>query len=172
MILVMSTIIANTRRALKEDAQEIALVHDESWNNAYSGMVPHQALSRMIRRRDSAWWADAIARKTVILVVEINDQIIGYATLGRNRVKTLPFDGEIYEIYLLPEYQGIGLGTKLFIAARSELSRRGLKGTVVWALEDNNPALNFYKNAGGREIAEGKENFDGKDLQKVAFSWN
>lgn len=168
----MSTVIAQTRRALKEDAQKIAFVHDEAWNNAYSGMVPHKALSRMISRRGPNWWADAIARKTVILVLEIQDKIVGYATLGRNRVKTLPFDGEIYEIYLLPEYQGIGLGTKLFIAARGELERRGLKGTVVWALEDNLPALSFYKNAGGREIAEGKENFDGKELQKVAFSWN
>lgn len=168
----MRTVIANTRRALKEDAQEIALVHDDAWTNAYSGIVPHKALTRMIRRRGETWWADAIARKTVILVLEIQDKIVGYATLGRNRVKTLPFDGEIYEIYLLPEYQGIGLGTHLFIAARSELARRGLKGTVVWALEENLPALSFYKNAGGNEIAEGKENFDGKDLQKVAFSWN
>lgn len=168
----MSTVIAHTRRALEEDAKEIALVHDESWNNAYCGMVPHKALSRMISRRNATWWADAIARKTVILVLEIQGKIVGYATLGRNRVKTLPFDGEIYEIYLLPEYQGVGLGARLFIAARSELSRRGLTGTVVWALEDNTPALNFYKNAGGAEIAEGKENFDGKDLQKIAFSWN
>lgn len=168
----MSTITAQTRRASREDAIDIANIHDASWLNAYSGMVPHKALNRMIQRRGAAWWADAIARKTVILVLELQDKIVGYATLGRNRVKTLPFDGEIYEIYLLPEYQGVGLGTHLFIAARSELARRGLQGTVVWALEDNDPALRFYKNAGGKAIAHGKESFDGEDLQKVAFSWD
>lgn len=168
----MNTITINTRRAHKSDAADIADVHDVSWTNAYGGIVPHKALNRMVHRRGADWWADAIVRNTVILVLELQDKIVGYATLGRNRVKTLPFDGEIYEIYLLPEYQGIGLGTRLFIAARSELTRRGLKGAVVWALSDNDPALHFYRNAGGREIAEGKETFDGQDLLKIAFSWD
>ena len=168
----MSTITANTRRALKADAEAIASVHDLSWWNAYSGMVPHKALARMIQRRGAAWWNNAIERATVILVLEMQDRIVGYATIGRNRVKTLPFDGEIYEIYLLPEYQGVGLGAHLFLSALHELKRRDLSGTVVWVLEDNEPALQFYENAGGHRIAEGKESFDGKDLKKIAFSWD
>lgn len=168
----MTITTAQVRRATREDSIDIAAIHDSSWVNAYSGMIPHKSLHRMIQRRGPAWWSDAIARKTVILVLELKDKIIGYATLGRNRVKTLPFDGEIYEIYLLPEYQGVGLGTHLFIAARSELARRGLQGTIVWSLKDNDPALRFYGNAGGQEIAHGSETFDGKDLKKIAFSWD
>lgn len=167
----MSTLTAQTRRASIGDAEAIAKVHDLSWTQAYAGMVPHNALSRMIRRRGAKWWADAIDRRTVILVLEIQDNIVGYATLGRNRVKTLPFDGEIYEIYLLPEYQGVGLGTHLFLAARGELKRRGLSSSIVWALEDNDPALRFYENAGGKSVAFGNEVFDGEEMRKVAFSW-
>lgn len=168
----MTTLLAHTRRATQNDAQDIAAIHSQSWSSAYSGIVPHNALRQMVQRRGAIWWQDAIARRTVILVLEIQDKIVGYATMGRNRVKTLPFDGEIYEIYLLPEYQGVGLGSNLFLAARAELQRRGLTGTIVWSLEDNDSALKFYQNAGGKEVAEGKETFDGKDLSKVAFSWN
>lgn len=168
----MNTITVNTRRAVKTDAEAIANVHDRSWWNAYSGMVPHKALHRMVQKRGAAWWLNALDHKTIILVLEMQDHIVGYATIGRNRVRTLPFDGEIYEIYLLPEYQGIGFGAHLFLAALSELNRRDLKGTVVWVLADNEPAIRFYKNAGGRPIAEGKETFDGKDLKKIAFAWD
>lgn len=168
----MGTITIETRRAGPQDAAGIAAVHDESWRNAYGGIVPHVALNRMINRRGADWWENAIRRATIVLIVEIGGVVAGYATLGRNRVGTLPYDGEIYELYMRPEYQGIGVGSRLFLAARAELKRRGLKGSVVWVLADNHPAIRFYENAGGRAVAEGHEAFDGKKLSKIAYSWD
>ena len=168
----MYSITAETRRATLDDARSISSIHMASWKNAYSGMVPHAALARMINRRGLKWWEKAIRRSTVILVIEVGDEIAGYATLGPNRVNTLPFEGEVYEIYLRPEYQGIGLGMKLFADAKNELARRGYKGLVVWSLSDNAPALSFYQNAGGKAVASGFENFDDKRLEKTAFAWN
>ena len=81
-------------------------------------------------------------------------------------------DGEIYELYVMPEYQGVGLGSQLFEAARGMLSNHGLTGFVVWALEDNINACDFYYGKGGRDIAEGTESFDGSVIKKVAFVWN
>ena len=159
------------RRARPGDAGQIAQAHDASWRQAYSGMLPHRALDRMIRRRDEIWWERAIHRSTIILVAQINDQIAGYATLGTNRVNLLAPDGEIYEIYLRPEYQGIGLGSGLFLEARRELQRRGLKGAIVWVLAENYPAIRFYENAGGSKIAEGFEQFDGEKVLKTAYGW-
>ncbi len=168
----MYSVTAETRRATLEDAQCIASIHTDSWTYAYSGMVPYSALTRMINRRGLDWWQKAIRRSTIILVLEVGDEIAGYATLGPNRVNTLPFEGEVYEIYLRPEYQGIGLGTKLFTDARRELRHRGYKGLVVWSLTDNVPALSFYENAGGKPVAKGCEHFDAKRLEKTAFAWN
>jgi ribosomal protein S18 acetylase RimI-like enzyme len=168
----MGTLAIELRKAGLEDAGAIAAVHDESWENAYAGIVPHSALIKMIRRRGPGWWANAIRRSTCILVLEIDGKVAGYATLGRNRVKTLPHQGEIYEIYLRPDCQGVGLGTRLFLAARAELMRRSLKGTVVWVLAENERAISFYANAGGKRVAEGTEVFDGKKLVKYAYSWD
>ena len=46
------------------------------------------------------WWANAIRRAATVLVVEIGGKIAGYATIGRNRARELPQQGEIYELYL------------------------------------------------------------------------
>jgi ribosomal protein S18 acetylase RimI-like enzyme len=168
----MKTITADIRRAEPEDADAIAGVHEAAWRGAYSGIIPHKALSGMIQRRGGAWWSRAIKRAASILVIDMGGKVVGYATLGRNRARELKQDGEIYELYIRPEYQGIGLGTRLFNAAREKLAAHGLDGLVIWALEDNQPAIAFYEGAGGRDIAEGVEVFDGQAMRKVAFVWN
>jgi ribosomal protein S18 acetylase RimI-like enzyme len=168
----MNTVTIDIRRAEPRDAPAIADVHHEAWRGAYAGIIPHRALNGMINRRGSEWWANAIRRAATVLVVEIGGKVAGYTTVGRNRARELPQQGEIYELYLRPEYQGVGLGTRLFAAARQKLADHGLKGMVVWALEDNTNALSFYTGAGGRDVAEGVEIFDQKALRKVAFVWD
>lgn len=167
----MNTLTIDIRKAEPRDADAIAEVHHEAWRGAYSGIIPHRALTAMINRRGGEWWANAIRRAATVLIIEIGGKIAGYATLGRNRARELKQQGEIYELYLRPECQGIGLGSRLFAAARQRLADHGLKGMVVWALEENENALSFYAGAGGRDIAEGVEVFDQKALKKVAFVW-
>ncbi|MBS9721559.1 GNAT family N-acetyltransferase [Tianweitania sp. BSSL-BM11] len=168
----MKTVTIDIRRAEPRDANAIAEVHRAAWQGAYSGIIPHTALNAMISRRGGNWWANAIRRAASVLVIEIGGDIAGYATLGRNRARDLPQGGEIYELYLRPECQGIGLGSRLFTAARQKLADHGLDGMVVWALEENTGALSFYRGIGGRDIAEGVEVFDQKALRKLAFIWD
>ncbi|PSJ58720.1 GNAT family N-acetyltransferase [Kumtagia ephedrae] len=168
----MSTLTIDIRKAEPRDAVAIAEVHHEAWMGAYAGIIPHKALTRMVNRRGSDWWANAIRRAASVLVVEIGGKVAGYATIGRNRARELPQQGEIYELYLKPEYQGVGLGSRLFAEARRRLAGHGLRGLVVWALEDNGNAVGFYAGAGGRDAAEGVEIFDQKALKKIAFVWD
>jgi ribosomal protein S18 acetylase RimI-like enzyme len=168
----MTTLAIDIRKADPRDAEAIAEVHRTAWQGAYAGIIPHRALTAMINRRGSQWWANAIRRAATVLVVEIGGKIAGYATLGRNRARELTQEGEIYELYLRPEYQGIGLGRRLFSEARARLKSHGLNGLVVWALEENDNALAFYAGAGGRDVAEGVEVFDQKAIRKVAFVWD
>jgi ribosomal protein S18 acetylase RimI-like enzyme len=83
----------------------------------------------------------------------------------------LYYDGEIYEIYLRPEFQGLGFGRRLFTAARRDLAQSGLKSMVVWALSDNEPAVQFYRALGGRAVARSSERFGDRTLDKVAYGW-
>ena len=51
------------------------------------------------------------------------------------------------------------------------LLQSGLKSMVIWALSDNEPAVEFYRTLGGRMVARSSERFGGKSLDKVAFAW-
>lgn len=167
----MGTLTIDVRRAENRDAEAITSVHDSAWRLAYEGLIPARELARIITRRGPRWWDRAIRRGTAILVLEVGGDICGYATFGPNRARNLVQKGEIYEIYVKPEYQGIGLGTRLFLAARRELARFGFDSVVVWALADNDNACRFYRNAGGRKIARSSERFGEVSLAKLAFAW-
>lgn len=168
----MNALTIDIRPAEQDDARAIAETHAQAWENAYAGIIPHRALRAMIARRDHRWWERAIRRGTSMQVIDMDGTITGYTTFGLNRARALPQDGEIYELYLRPEYQGIGLGSRLFNSARKRLLTLGCDGQVVWALEDNHAALNFYAGQGGRDVAEGYETFDGTTVRKIAFVWD
>ncbi|QBK32112.1 MAG: N-acetyltransferase [Roseitalea porphyridii] len=168
----MTALTIDIRPADPRDAPGIAEVHEAAWQNAYAGIIPYKALRTMIGRRDHRWWQRAIRRGTSVMVLDLGGLIAGYVTYGLNRARALPQDGEVYEIYLRPEYQGVGFGTRLFAAARGRLTSHGCKGLVVWALADNDGAVDFYRGQGGRAVAEGAENFDGRKLAKIAFVWD
>lgn len=167
----MNALTIDIRHAEPDDAPAIADVHRASWQHAYSGILPHRTLRAMLERRNVAWWQRAIRGSTSILVLDVGGIVAGYATLGLNRARSLPQEGEIYELYLLPEYQGVGLGRRLFTEVRRLLSSLGCKGTVVWCLEENGPGMGFYRGQDGRDVAEGTEHFDGRAVRKVAFVW-
>ena len=42
---------------------------------------------------------------------------------------------------------------------------------MVWALSDNESAVEFYRALGGRAVARSCEKFGGKTLDKVAYAW-
>jgi hypothetical protein len=47
-----------------------------------------------------------------------------------------------------------------------------MKSLVIWALSDNDPAVEFYRALGGRTVARSSERFGARTLDKVAFAWN
>ena len=101
----------------------------------------------------------------------VGRKVAGYANYGRNRARSLHFEGEIYELYLRPEFQGLGFGRRLSTSARRDLLQSGLKSMVVWVLSDNETATEFYRALGGRMVARWSEKFGPKSLDKVAFAW-
>jgi len=167
----MSTILIEVRRAKPSDATAIATTHDDAWRTAYQGVIPGPELDKLINRRGTNWWESAIRKGSRIAILVFGDTVAGYANYGRNRARSLYYDGEIYELYLRPEFQGLGFGRKLFAAARRDLAQSGLNSLVVWALSDNETAVNFYRNLGGRAVARSSERFGSKVLDKVAYAW-
>lgn len=168
---MVSTVIT-VRTAQPTDANEIANVHDLSWREAYRGIIPGRELEKMISRRGPRWWRSAVRRGSNILVLDFDETIVGYATYGRNRARAIPYKGEIYELYLTPEFQGLGFGSKLFRAARSDLARYHCHSMVVWSLAENNRAIAFYRHQGGSVIKRAPEKFGDESRDRIAFAFD
>jgi ribosomal protein S18 acetylase RimI-like enzyme len=167
-----NTVLIEIRRARPADAVAVAETHDEAWRATYQGVIPGVELEKLITRRGPDWWDSAIRKGSRIAILAFGDKVAGYANYGRNRARSLFYDGEIYELYLRPEYQGLGFGRRLFTSARRDLGQSGMKSLVIWALSDNEPAVEFYRALGGKAIARSSERFGGRNLDKVAFAWN
>ncbi len=159
------------RRARPDDAALLAGIHDAAWRGAYLGILGGVDLERLIARRGVAWWEAAIRYRTRITVLEVAGVVAGYVTCGRSRMKTLPYAGEIFELYLLPEYQGLGFGRRLFAAARSDLRAKGLSGLAVRVLVENEPARRFYEAMGGDPVSAGLERVGRSDIAIQVFGW-
>jgi len=167
----MSVDVAHIRPARPKDAPALASAYEDAWRGAYQGIIPHLSLERMIARRGLRWWEDSLRKGTPLLVLDFGGAAAGYVTFGRCRLGRAPFQGEIFELYLHPTYQGLGLGEKLFDGARARLGEMRLKGLLVWALADNEAACGFYLRLGGKPIAEGAESFGEVSLRKMGFAW-
>ncbi len=164
--------VVTIRGARTSDAQDIADVHDAAWRDAYRGIIPGRELERMVARRGPKWWHTAIVHGTRLTVIDFDETIVGYASYGRNRVPSLPYGGELFELYLSPEFQGLGFGRRLFEAARRDLANHGYSSTLVWALADNERALGFYRRLGGKVVRRAEERFGSEVRGRVAFGFD
>src|SRR2546430_16299247 len=146
----MSTTLIEVRRAKPADAVAIATTHDDAWRTAYQGIIPGPELEKLINRRGADWWESAIRKGSRIAILVFGEHVAGYANYGRNRARSLYYDGEVYELYLRPEFQGLGFGRKLFAAVRRDLVQSSLHSLVILALSGNEPAGRFYPAPGGK----------------------
>lgn len=162
---------ATVRDGREEDASALAELFATSWRGAYAGIIPETDIQRMINSRSCAYWQKFLNHSGGLLVIEAGDTIAGYATLGPARTRG-DFEGEIYEFYIAPVYQGLGLGELLFEAARTRLEVAGKRGLIVWALADNERAQSFYERRGGFQNGETRQKFSGKTLAKTAYAFN
>ncbi len=166
----MDVDIVQIRHAKPVDAADVAKIHDEAWRTAYQGIIPQPHLESLITRRGPSWWRRLMETGDVLLL-SFDGQPQGYASIGMARYAKLRNAGEIYELYLSPPFQGIGLGKKLFLAGKRSLERSGLRGLVVWALEDNVMACDFYTRLGGKPCGRSNVQYGDTVLTKVAFHW-
>ena len=165
----MTELTISIRRARADDAAALSRVFDATWREAYQGILPALSLERMIGRRGPRWWNSTIGRERPLVVLDVGETIAGYASYGRCRDRGLPADAEIDELYLSPEYQGLGFGRRMFKAVRNDLEDRGAKRIAIWCLTENERGCGFYRRLGGRMIAETTERFAGAALTKSCF---
>ncbi len=161
------------RKANLHDAQGIAKVHVDSWRSTYRDLVPQDFLDKLDANKRADFWAKLIHHPALgdhVIVAETKGQVVGFSSGGRNRTEGSGYQGEIYAIYLASQFQGMGMGRKLFNRSVELLQSEGQTSLMVWVLEGN-PACGFYAAMGGLMVSEKWDQIGGKDLKELAYGW-
>lgn len=164
----------NIRPATLDDPEGLARVHVDTWRAAYRGIVPDATLDGLSYARRAEQWREILLRATgtaITLVAEDDGQVVGFASAGPARMGPESYDGELWGLYVRPEYQGRGLGRQLTVAAAEWLRAVGYRSMLVLVLTDN-PARAFYEHLGGRYVGEASINIGGADLREAAYGWD
>ena len=132
------------------DREGRAFVHYTAWREAYTGLMPEAILKAhtLERCRESAQWGSS-NDTFVALDREDGDQVVGFATLCRSArdFVSVPEAGEIAALYVLQEYQGLGLGRQLLEHCLAWIPRPRV---ALFVLESNEKAIGFYEHMGFR----------------------
>ena len=97
--------------------------------------------------------------------------VVGFAAAGPESEGDRIYRGELYAIYLLEEFQRMGLGHRLVSCVTQRLLADGFSSMLLWALEDNHPACRFYESLGGKRVGRKTITIGGVDLVEVSYGW-
>lgn len=140
------------RPAVPGDEHEVAQVHVRSWQDAYRGLLPDGYLDALDPADRAARYTFAHSgdeRPYTIVAVD-DERVRGFATVGPCRDPDKSTAGELYAIYVHPDYWQLGAGRMLIREARKELVERGFAEAVLWVLVGNARAERFYQIDGWR----------------------
>lgn len=135
------------------DARRIAKIEAAAWRAAYHDLLPAHVLYQLGTEERVFHWMNRIRfpdRGRQIRIVRHEGIVAGYVTFGGAHHPDLEpgFAGEVFELYVHPQLQCLGLGRRLLTAAFAELDAAGWFWGVLEVLRDNRPARRFYEACG------------------------
>jgi ribosomal protein S18 acetylase RimI-like enzyme len=159
------------RAATVADARGIADVDVETWQTAYAGILPDTVLTGISHRHRAMSWVRFATRRPgdVIVAVE-QEKIVGFGSCGAQRDVELPYTGEIYTLYVAPDFQGKDVGRQLLVALFARLIRCGYYSSLIWVLRQN-PSRFFYERLGGRHVSTRQIRMAGTPVDSIAYGW-
>ena len=158
----------NIREATEKDIVPLSHLHVKTWSDTYPMVLRPPSFATR------EWqWKELFSKKErnwFVFVIEKKDgSLIGF-TKGRIEEDG---SGNLNKIYLLREYQRVGLGKKMFcLVVKRFLSLRINRMTVF--AEASNPSCWFYEKMGGEKMQNGDGsvnygNYEWSDLRRLSF---
>lgn len=164
------------REATLADALSIAKVHIDTWRTTYKGIVSDEYLNGLTYDKKEKIWQniidDAMKDEKHIFVAEDEEVgVIGFTSCGPEREGEDLYKGEIYAIYIIKEFQNRGIGKLLFNRVVEKINELKIHSMIIWALEDNHSACNFYKSNGGKKVKEKCIKIGDGTFKEIAYEW-
>lgn len=137
-----------------------------TWRVAYRGMIPDTYLDAL----DITPEREALLRRRTLdgdassVLALVDGVAVGMATAGACRDEDLVDARELYALYVLPDHWGSGAGSALLEACGPT--------QVLWVLEANARARDFYARHGFVPDGEAKQFDAGEPLSEIRMVRN
>lgn len=144
------------RNALATDALGIADVHVRSFQAAYRGLMPQDALDSLdVAARDRIWArriAEADGEDRRIAVAEVEDRVVAFVYFGPAPDEEGSSDrsGHVFSVHADPGFTGRGIGAALMAHVVMEMSDAAFVDATLWVVTGNPGARRFYERLGWR----------------------
>jgi GNAT superfamily N-acetyltransferase len=161
------------REAAIADCTAVARVHVRSWRESFAGIVPQAFLDKMsVEKRARAFEKGFSAPSYRMYVAEAPERgVVGFADFGEPREDIDDYKGELYAIYLLPEFQRKGIGERLFNLGVEFFKRSGKDSMYLLALAVS-PYRSFYEKMGGRIVGRKQVAIEGRFYDELVYGWD
>ncbi len=162
------------RRAQVLDAEAMGALYVRVWQDVYPGVIPNETLLAMCPDRAAERWEAAIlaegGRRGALVAEDVRGGIVAIGNYGPNRDRSLPYEGEIFTLYVDPDRIGGGTGSMLLTAMFEALTDAGMGSALVWTLSLS-PHRFFYEAVGAKLIARKMDRIAGMPVELSAFGW-
>lgn len=159
------------RWVAEEDADALGNIHSASWRAAYKGIIPDSVLDGFTPEKRAERFRNAMRNKNEeTSIILVNSMPAGFITLGKCRDEDAGTGwGEIWGIYMHPDYWHSGIGSLLFNWGLEELGERGFDTAALWVLEGNSRARKFYEKHGFEKEGTSKIIQLDKELREIRY---
>jgi len=159
------------RPSEKDDVHSMSRVYVQTWRDTYLGVVPYGYLYTMsVPQLEQGFLNELQSKHVISYVAEDAGGVIGFVSGGYERQADYIYNGEIFALYVLKNYQRQGVGTKLVSALAKQLNQFGIYSMLVMVLE-HNPYRRFYEKINGIYLRKHHMPFAGEVLDVAAYGW-
>ncbi|QFT91127.1 Protease synthase and sporulation negative regulatory protein PAI 1 [Bacillus sp. THAF10] len=150
------------RKMNEEDIQQVQQVAKISWNHTYEGIIPREVQDNFLQSAYNDAMMHRRLEQSIVFVAEMEGKIVGFANFSgvKDEGKV-----ELAAIYLYPEFQGNGIGTKLL--EKGIIYLDGVKEMYINVEKDNAIGKAFYEAKGFQVVSEFDDDFDGHILKTI-----
>ena len=141
------------RKATINDAYDIEYVGAQSWYESYSDYMPKEYLENRIKtvKEKIPRAQKYLQNKDTYYVAIFDNKVIGILDFEISSNEQFSNYGHLISLYVLKEFQNLGVGKLLFKKAIEELINMGINDMYLECI-DNGPATGFYKKYDGQII--------------------
>ena len=139
------------------DCHKLSILKKEIWESTYRGIYADEVLDSYDYKYHEEKFAKKISSDEEVYLIFKEEEVIGYFSFGKPSYGYKNYQNSLNSLYILKEYQGMGVGSQVFEYLREYCLQQGITSFFTCCNMYNMQAFNFYLKMGG--VQTDYENF-------------